>query len=139
MTRKKHGLMLGMLAARAVGRAGGMWEAIQALVHGRQAKEFERERRATLLAVPSALTPGTRIVDRRADGSILIIEVPSVLHAPDPIEKSGVTREVLTAHGDRPVVISKVVDIWGLLEDLSRARGVPAGEGETPGDHDDDA
>jgi len=85
-----------------------MWQAIYAFVHGRQAKAFERERRATLLAVPQALAPGTRIVDRRADGSVLLIEIPSDLYAQGAVEESGVTCEVLPACADRPAAISEV-------------------------------
>lgn len=74
--------MMGMFLARATGRSpASIWRAVRAYIQGRQARLFERERRATLLTVPQALPPGTRIVDRRADGSVLVIDVPPGLHA----------------------------------------------------------
>jgi hypothetical protein len=124
--------MLRMLLARAVGRSGGMWQAVQVFVQGRQAKAFERERRATLLAVPQTLTPGMRIIDRRADGSVLIIEIPSVLRAHGTGEESGVTWDVLPACGDRPPSISEVpneaMSISGAPEMIPYSRGLRAEE-----------
>lgn len=78
--------MIGMFLARAVGRSagaspGGIWQAVRAYIQGRQARLFERERRATLLTVPQSLPPGTRVVDRRGDGSVLVIDVPPGLRA----------------------------------------------------------
>ncbi|MFJ9461628.1 hypothetical protein ACIRST_41975 [Kitasatospora sp. NPDC101447] len=46
-------------------------------VEGRNAVAFERERRSTLLTVPTTLHQGGRIYDRRADGSVLEIAVPA--------------------------------------------------------------
>jgi hypothetical protein len=54
----------------------GIWLTLYACVQGRQARLFERERRATLLAVSPVLVPGTWIADRRADGSALEIRTP---------------------------------------------------------------
>jgi hypothetical protein len=78
--------VMGMFLARAVGRStgassGSVWQAVRAYIQGRQARLFERERRVTLVTVPQALPPGTRIVDRRADGSVLVIDVPQGLRA----------------------------------------------------------
>ena len=80
--------MMGMLLARVTGRKarashGSIWQAVRVYIHGRQARLFERERRATLLAVPQALLPGTRIIDRRADGSELVIDIPPGLQGKD--------------------------------------------------------
>ncbi|WP_405763821.1 hypothetical protein OG539_43605 [Actinacidiphila glaucinigra] len=58
----------------------GMWQTLRARIDGRNAVAFERERRATLLAVPAALPTGTCIHDRRSDGSILDISVPAPTH-----------------------------------------------------------
>ncbi|SNT58414.1 hypothetical protein SAMN05216252_14910 [Actinacidiphila glaucinigra] len=58
----------------------GMWQTLRARIDGRNAVAFERERRATLLTVPAALPTGTRIHDRRADGSVLDIAVPAPTH-----------------------------------------------------------
>jgi len=78
--------VMGTFLARATGRSAGaslgsIWQAVRAYIQGRQARLFERERQVTLLTVPQALPPGTRIVDRRADGSVLVIDVPPGLHA----------------------------------------------------------
>jgi hypothetical protein len=53
-----------------------MWQALYAHIQGRNAVNFERERRTTLLIVPLALPPGTQIYDQRADGSVLQIRIP---------------------------------------------------------------
>ncbi|WP_119580653.1 hypothetical protein [Streptomyces europaeiscabiei] len=82
------------------GRDGGMWHTIRTWVEGKNAATFERERRTTLLTAPSALQQGGSIYDRRADGSVLKITVPTrerldiivgetVRHdraAPEPVE-----------------------------------------------------
>ena len=57
-------------------RTEGIWHAITATIEGRNAVNFERERRLTLLNVPQALPPGTEVYDRRADGGIWVLRVP---------------------------------------------------------------
>jgi hypothetical protein len=108
--------VMGMFLARATGRSAGaslgsIWQAVRAYIQGRQARLFERERRVTLLSVPQALPPGTRIVDRRADGSVLVIDVPPEFRAEaaagrsyEPgqlFQSSPVTRQdrSVTSHG----------------------------------------
>jgi hypothetical protein len=64
-------------AVRAAGcRFGGMWATTHTYVTGRAARLFERERRHTYQTVPQTLPPGTRIYDRRSDGSVLEIHTP---------------------------------------------------------------
>jgi hypothetical protein len=57
-----------------------MWRVIRAYIEGRNAVSLERERRTTLLTVPSALPPGTEVYDQRADGSLLQLRVPPTVH-----------------------------------------------------------
>ncbi len=95
--------MLSMALARAAARpltgvCGGMWKTIGSWVEGRQARLFERERRATLQTVPAAVPQGAWIVDRRADGSSLELLIPPSGSHADVDEgrpQSGVARVLL--------------------------------------------
>jgi hypothetical protein len=83
-------MLLARRAARSAGASfGTMWQAVRTCIQGRQARLFEQERRTTLLTVPQALAAGTRIVDRRADGSVLVIEVPLARHMEAVAEEDG--------------------------------------------------
>ncbi|WP_367325964.1 hypothetical protein [Streptomyces sp. HUAS ZL42] len=62
------------------GAGTGMWQTLRARIDGCNAVAFERERRATLLTVVPVLPTGTRIHDRRVDGSILEIAVSVPAH-----------------------------------------------------------
>jgi hypothetical protein len=56
----------------------GLWRAVRCWVERREARLFERERRTTLeVALPLA-GPSVRIVDRRADGSVLELRASPV-------------------------------------------------------------
>ena len=72
----------GAVACPLNGAWAGMWHAMCKWIEGRQARLFERERRATLELIPGALPPGTTITDRRADGSVLDVRIPPVLLMP---------------------------------------------------------
>ena len=66
------------VARRAVQcRTGGIWHAITSGIEGRNAVNFERERRVTLLSVPQALPSGTEFYDQRADGGSLVLRLPA--------------------------------------------------------------
>ncbi|MFD9502479.1 hypothetical protein [Streptomyces sp. NPDC060035] len=78
------------------GRTGGMWHTIAAWLGGKNAAKFERERRTTLLMVPTALQQGGRIYDQRADGSVLEISVPSPGY-PAGVIIDGLARQHLAA------------------------------------------
>ena len=70
-----------ILAARSAWRmAGGAWAAVNTYIEGRSARLFERERRETYKTVPHLFPPGTRIYDRRADGSVLEVSIPPTIH-----------------------------------------------------------
>jgi hypothetical protein len=78
---------IGLVLTAVVCRSVGFRQAVRAYVEGRNAIGFERERRATLLAVP----PGSEFHERRADGSVLCLRVPPAGNiADDPV--TGVHR-----------------------------------------------
>lgn len=73
-----EGLLAAVVLARSVTTpgSGGIWQVIGAHIARRKTVAVERERRRTLLTVPSTLPPGTQIYDLRADGSVLLLSVP---------------------------------------------------------------
>lgn len=71
------GAAIKMVRFAARFKKGGMWQAIRAFIDGRNAVAFERERRATLMMVPSIQQAGTDIYDQRPDGSVLRIQIPA--------------------------------------------------------------
>ena len=77
MTLYGMGAAAGFARSVIACRASSMWRAIRAHIEGRNAVSLERERRTTLLTVPSALPPGTVVYDLRADGSLLQLRVPA--------------------------------------------------------------
>lgn len=78
-------MLLRMAAGLARRETGGAWAAVQAYIERRAARAFERERRATLLTVPQVLPPGSRVYDRRADGSVLELRIPAPARARNDI------------------------------------------------------
>ncbi|GGZ29086.1 hypothetical protein [Streptomyces nitrosporeus] len=68
---------LSLVGGTRNGREGGMWHTIRTWVEGKNAATFERERRTTLLSAPLAIQQGGRVYDKRADGSVLEIVVPT--------------------------------------------------------------
>lgn len=70
---------MGFARAAIACKTSGMWRVIRAHIEGRNAVSLERERRTTLLTVPSALPPGAEVYDLRADGSLLQLRVPPVM------------------------------------------------------------
>jgi len=73
------GTAAGFARSMVACKASGMWRVIRAHIEGRNAVSLERERRTTLLSVPSALPPGAEVYDLRADGSLLQLRVPPVM------------------------------------------------------------
>ena len=59
----------------AKGCFAGWWRVAFLHVAGRSAVNFERERRTTLRDLSAAVSPGTEIYDRRADGSVLTVRI----------------------------------------------------------------
>ncbi len=59
------GAAVGLAWSVTACKASGMWRAIRAHIEGRNAVNLERERRTTLLTVPSALPPGTEVYGPR--------------------------------------------------------------------------
>ena len=49
----------------------GLWQAVRCWVERREARLFERERRTTFEAVLPLVGRSVKVVDRRADGSVL--------------------------------------------------------------------
>jgi hypothetical protein len=49
----------------------GLWRVVRCWVERREARLFERERRTTFEVVLPLAVRGVRIIDRRADGSVL--------------------------------------------------------------------
>lgn len=77
-----------MLWRALAGPWHGMCQVMRGWVEGRQARLFERERRATLRTVPQTVPLGTTIIDRRADGSILEVRVPALPRVAYPADVS---------------------------------------------------
>lgn len=89
------------LACSAVNRkAGGLWRVLSAVVEGRNAVNFERERRRTLLALLPALPAGTRLHDRRTDGGVLTIHGSPATHI--NVALSGNTAQGAVSPGPVP-------------------------------------
>jgi hypothetical protein len=78
MAVQRIGAVVSFARSAIACRTSGMWRAIRAHIEGRNAVSLERERRTTLLAVPSALPPDAEVYDLRADGSLLQLRVPLV-------------------------------------------------------------
>ena len=91
------GAVVGFARAAIACKTSGMWRAIRAHIEGRNAVSLERDRRTTLLTVPSALPPGAEVYDLRADGSLLQLRVPPVMRI-DAILSSNLEQDA----SDRP-------------------------------------
>ncbi len=102
------------VAARSVGASlGGMWQAVRAYVQGRQARLFERERRATLQIIPQTLLPGIRIYDRRADGSVLEVHIPPPTQMKVAVEGHAASSLGVFADDQRRASIPLAADCCG--------------------------
>ena len=71
---------------------GGPLRLAEAYMCSRAETARERERRATIIAVITALPPGASLVDRRADGASLTVRIPmaSSVAGPSSMEQHRV-------------------------------------------------
>lgn len=84
-------------------RAGGAWQVLQTYLAGRNSVAFERERRVTLLALPSLLPPGAQLRDHRSDGSILEVQIlPTPLDVVDQGASEHSTRQRALSQPELP-------------------------------------
>lgn len=96
--------------------AGGAWATVRSYIEGRSARLFERERRETYQKVPHVLPTGTRIYDKRADGSILEVSVPPALQLEVILD-----RGTLHSAGDSVDSVTSQPPITALLEHRRKA------------------
>jgi hypothetical protein len=73
----------------------GLWRTARCWVERREARLFERERRTTFEVVLPLAVRGVRIIDRRADGSVLELWVSPVtgICASQPVDSACLSAE----------------------------------------------